>query len=251
MEDPVVQIEQRGEALRLRLNRPRAFNALNSKMIASLSEALDRAVREQPRLLIYTGSGRFFCFGVDFQHMKGEDIPSMVQSLLPEFQNVIRTLHVFPAPTICILNGHAAGAGLDLALAADFRIAVPGIKLSEAFVRWGLVPDGGGSLLLPRLVGLSRARRMALTGEAVPSETALDWGLIDEIVPEPELNHCIARWTETLSSLPREAYLSTRRLLNHHGGVDLDQALTEEAVTQKERLQSQEFRKILDTGGRP
>src|SRR5262249_26605951 len=146
--------------LRLTLNRPRQHNALDPELIGRLETVLRETASDgDVRVLLLAGSRRAFCFGADL-----EDLPRDPESrgialdaVLPRFQTMIVRLAHYPAPTIAAIGGFATGAGLDLALACDMRVAASTAKLSSAFVRMGLVPDGGGTYRLPRIAGLGRA----------------------------------------------------------------------------------------------
>lgn len=241
MSEPFVMVNQIDSTARITLNRPNAFNALGPDMITALAESLEKCRLGNPTLLIMTGTGRFFCYGVDFRGVEEGRVQTLIREMLPRYQSIIRSIQEFPAPTICVLNGHAAGAGLDLAMAADFRLAFGGIRLSEAFIRWGLVPDGGGTGMLPRLIGLQRARRMALTGEPVTAETALEWGLVDEVLDRDNPDPTLSAWIEKLENLPTETYITIRRMLRDHASLELDRVLEKERLEQEKRAGSSEF----------
>jgi len=175
--------------------------------------------------LILTGSGRFFCFGADFMEFQNR---SALADLLELFQNLILKLYHTSKITIACLNGFATGAGLDLALACDFRTAAEKIKLGEAYIGMGLVPDGGGSFLLPRLIGSSRAMEMFMTGEAVTAEDALSVGLVHRIFPQEELLSRTIEFANQLASKPATARHHIKRLLK-------EPALTLQDALRKER----------------
>lgn len=218
------------EGWEIQLHRPKKMNALNEAMLEALNKHLEEGAHKDPPFLFLTGSGRFFCFGADVKELRNH--PESLPRLLPLFQRIILRLWTFPSPTMAIFNGHAAGAGLDLALACDFRIAHPGVKLSEAFVQWGLVPDGGGTYQLPRLIGYQRAKYLALLGEPITAETAYAWGLVDEVVPKEQLEEAKNQWAKRYLNLSREAYRAIRQLLRENLHRSFEEALEEEKKAQ-------------------
>ena len=176
-----LEITQPAErVLQVRLNRPRQFNALDQTTLQELLQALEGFESSADEFMILIGAGRAFCFGADFSEFeKREDLPN----LLNTFQELVFRLNDCRKITVACLNGFATGAGLDLALACDFRIASENIKLGEAYISMGLVPDGGGSFFLPRLIGTGRALEMLLTGEAISAEEELTIGLVHKVFP--------------------------------------------------------------------
>ncbi|MDQ4059659.1 MAG: 2-(1,2-epoxy-1,2-dihydrophenyl)acetyl-CoA isomerase PaaG [Pseudomonadota bacterium] len=177
---------------RLTLARPDKLNALTSRMRQELLAALDHiAGYEAARVVILTGEGRGFCAGQDLDEAVGSgeaDGPADLGVPLDrEYNPLIRRLARFPKPTLAAVNGVAAGAGANLALVCDLVIAARSAQFAQAFVRIGLIPDCGGTFVLPRLVGLQRAMGLALTGEAIDAETAARWGLIWRAVEDAAL----------------------------------------------------------------
>ena len=197
--------DENGKAT-LTLNRPRALNALNGETIDELLRAVQKAA-EDPRVkvLILTGTGRAFCFGADvseFSQAGAAPVSPATLLLLEKSQEIIRLLAGMPKPTIAALNGFAAGLGLDLALACDLRIAAERARLAEAFTSMGLIPDGGGTFFLPRLVGLARAAEMIFTGEPVGSAEAERIGLVNRVVPNDQLSKAVADLADKLVGRP-------------------------------------------------
>jgi 2-(1,2-epoxy-1,2-dihydrophenyl)acetyl-CoA isomerase len=225
----------------LTLNRPRALNALDEELLHALDQALAHLEREADRgdvrALVLTGTGRAFCLGADPATLAAGD-PEARQSrfgaLLPVFQRAIRRLTDFPAPTLAALNGFATGAGLDLALACDLRLASNRVKLASAFVGMGLVPDGGGTYHLPRLVGTGRALEMILLGDALDAEAALAAGLVNKVVPPAELVSAARGMATRLAAAPRPAARLARELVRASGFRSFAEALGAEADAQLE-----------------
>ena len=171
--------------MQVTLNRPRQFNALAETTFRELTSAVTEFEQSSHNVLILTGSGRAFCFGADFQEfLDAERLPDLLQL----FQSLIQRLYQCEKITIAAINGFATGAGLDLALACDFRIASERAKLGEAYISMGLVSDGGGSFFLPRMVGTSRALQLLLTGESIDAAEARSLGLVNQTCPAEELS---------------------------------------------------------------
>jgi 2-(1,2-epoxy-1,2-dihydrophenyl)acetyl-CoA isomerase len=221
----------------LQLNRPRALNALDEATIEEAREALEHATADsEVKVLLLTGSGRAFCFGADvsmFQKSHDQDGPPFLEILLAKAQDLIRLLFELPKPTIAVLNGFASGLGLDLALACDLRIAAERVKLSEAFVSMGLVPDGGGTFLLPRLVGLARAAELIFTGVALGASEAERIGLVNQVVPISELENTAQNLAQKLARGPALAISLAKQALKKNLWGDLREALKVEAEFQK------------------
>jgi 2-(1,2-epoxy-1,2-dihydrophenyl)acetyl-CoA isomerase len=231
----------------LTLNRPRALNALDEPLLESLDRALVRLEKDEGlRALVLGGAGRAFSFGADLGTIDAADPASRRQrfaALLPLFQRVIRQIADFPSPTLAALGGFATGAGFDLALACDLRIASERAKLGSAFVGLGLVPDGGGTYHLPRLVGTGRALEMILLGDAIEAREALALGLVNRVVPAADLEDAASELAARLAAVPRPAALHARRLLR--SGAALAEALRAEARAQLDCAGSQAFTDAL------
>src|SRR5690349_6176211 len=163
---------------RITLNRPERLNALNVEMAAALDAAFDEAAADKTcRALLLTGAGRGFCAGQDLTEIVGAS-PADLERLLEHYHPLILKIRALPIPVVCAVNGVAAGAGANLALACDIVLAARSATFVQAFTRIGLVPDSGGSYFLPRLVGSARAMGLALLAESVGAEQAEQWGLI-------------------------------------------------------------------------
>jgi len=180
-----ILVEARGGYRRITLNRPQRLNALTAEMGDALLAALEAAEADAAcRAVLLTGAGRGFCAGQDLSQVGGE---VDLAELLDHYNPVIRKLRALPMPVVCAVNGVAAGAGANLALACDIVLAARSASFVQAFARIGLVPDCGGTWFLPRLVGGARARALAMLAEPLPAETAAAWGLIWRAVDDAEL----------------------------------------------------------------
>jgi 2-(1,2-epoxy-1,2-dihydrophenyl)acetyl-CoA isomerase len=231
------------------LNRPRALNALNGEMIGELLSALRQAAEDPGvKVLILTGAGRAFCLGADvseFSRHKDQQTQEATLLLLQKSQEIIRLLAGTPIPTIAALNGFATGLGLDLALACDLRIAAERAKMAEAFISMGLIPDGGGTFFLPRLVGLAKAAEMIFTGEPLSSVEAERIGLINRVVPNEEFVKVIEDLSDKLARRPSLALGLAKQALWKNLQGDLDSALKIEAQSQKICLASTDHREAV------
>lgn len=225
-----LRLESHGHVRTLVLDRPDALNALDRTLLAELSDALAvLAVDREARALVLTGSGRAFCAGADI----AEDNPLSIgvdDAWSVAVHRVVTELHRLRMPTIAAINGLATGAGLDLTLACDLRVAAAGTWVAEGYIDIGYSPDGGATYLLPRLVGPSRAAEMILTGRRVPVETALEWGLVSEVVAPEDLLERAAALAASIAAKPPVAAELAKRLLASNAGVSLEDALRNELV---------------------
>ncbi|HET6519398.1 MAG TPA: enoyl-CoA hydratase-related protein, partial [Geminicoccaceae bacterium] len=185
-----VLFEARDGVATLTLNRPDKLNAFNERMHGELRGALDEVERDGAvRAVLLTGAGSGFCAGQDLgdRAVSGDESPDLGATLEATYNPLIRRIRALPLPVVCAVNGVAAGAGANLAFACDIVIAARSARFIQAFCRVGLVPDGGGTFFLPRLVGEARAKAMALLGQPVGAEQALAWGMIWSVVDDDEL----------------------------------------------------------------
>lgn len=231
------------------LNRPRAFNALTRGMIDELHGVVkDASIDAEVKVLTLTGAGRAFCFGADVEEFREAMAQSKMDGtldLLAKSQEIIQILTSMPKPTIAAINGFATGLGLDLCLACDLRIAAERAKLAETFVSMGLVPDGGGTYFLPRLVGTARAAELILLGKPLSPAEALQMGLINKVVPNSELEKATLEWAEALANGPSVAIGLAKRALWKNLSEDIGSALREEAESQKICLRSQDHKEAV------
>jgi 2-(1,2-epoxy-1,2-dihydrophenyl)acetyl-CoA isomerase len=214
---------------RLTLSRPEALNALDR---ATGEEILDAAERLRDdasvRVVVVTGAGRAFSAGGDIKEMAraGSELSEeFVEQLLGTLNRSILALAEMPKPVLAAVNGIAAGIGFNLALAADIRVAARSAEFTQAFVKIGLVPDGGGTFFLPRLVGWARATELIMTGRTVSSEEALRLGLVNEVVDDSEFETTVESWAARLAAAPTAAIGRAKQLLAHSLTADLKSQL--------------------------
>ncbi len=173
--------ETKNNTLYITLNRPDVMNAFNTEMLMELQSAFKEAEADEIRCVVLTGNGKGFCSGQDLKDFEREK-KSFKQALEEKYNPLIKQIMNLPKPVICGINGVAAGAGLSLALACDFRIAVESAMLIEVFINVGLVPDSASTFTLPRMIGIPNAFRLCATGERVSAKQAKELGLVNAVV---------------------------------------------------------------------
>jgi 2-(1,2-epoxy-1,2-dihydrophenyl)acetyl-CoA isomerase len=235
-----------GGVATLTLNRPDKLNAFTGRMHEELRGALAQVRSDSSmRALVLTGAGRGFCAGQDLTEdvMAGTSEDYDVGATLEQNYNpLVLGLRALPIPVVCAVNGVAAGAGCNVALACDIVLAARSASFIEVFSRIALIPDAGGTYFLPRLVGQARALGMAMTAEKVTAEQAQAWGLIWKCVDDAELMPAARSLASQLASGPTRAYALTKQALYASGGNNIDQQLALEAKLQREAGGSVDFR---------
>jgi 2-(1,2-epoxy-1,2-dihydrophenyl)acetyl-CoA isomerase len=242
--DDQVLAREEGGVLWLTLNRPEAANALTPDQRDRLIERLAGAAeRVDVRAVVLGATGRHFCTGADLRASQpGPERPAgapervvgdVARMLAGGAQRLVSAVLDCDKPVVAAVNGTAAGIGAHLALACDLVLAAEGARFIEVFVRRGLVPDGGGSWLLPRLVGLARAKELMFFGDDLPAAEAERLGLVNRVVPADELPKVAAEWAGRLAAGPTRALGLTKRLLNRSLDSDRATAFREEALAQE------------------
>jgi len=239
-----------GAVHRLTMNRPARRNALVPGLARAIARELDRvADADGAELVILRGAGGHFCAGLDLHWLRGLGVQPAVADLqhgLADFQAAVLAVVRCPVPVLAVIEGTAAGFGLDLALACDLRLASTNAAFTSAFGRMGLVPDGGSTFTLPRLVGLGPALRLLLAGETIDAARAQAIGLVDEVVDgaalETEVDALAGRLTAGASSSVR----AIKRLVRATEIGVLEQVLAAEGAAQLQALQGPEFRARLE-----
>lgn len=225
MTTPPLLVERDGHVETWTLNRPEERNAISDDaMVRALEQAVDDAGRDpEVRAVVLTGAGSAFSSGGNVKHMHersgmfGGTPAELRQGYRQGIQRIPRALHECDVPLVAAVNGPAVGAGCDLALLCDVRVASTRALFAESFVKVGLIPGDGGAWLLPRAVGMSRAAEMALTGRPIDADTALAWGLVSRVV-EPDVLLGEARSVaEAIAANPPQVVRMTKRLLREGG----------------------------------
>ena len=225
----------------IQMNRPEMMNALNRQMRAELTHAL-RDVATRARVMVLTGSGRAFCSGQDLGDGGNAAQIDLERTLREEYEPMLRAIYDAPVPVIAAVNGAAAGAGANLALAADVVIAHEDAVFIQAFSRIGLIPDAGGTFFLPRQVGLARAMGAMLFAERVTARQAADWGMIWECAPQAEFEALWQSRARALADGPTVALGNLRQALRAGLSNTLSEQLALEARLQSQAGKTRDFR---------
>jgi 2-(1,2-epoxy-1,2-dihydrophenyl)acetyl-CoA isomerase len=232
------------DVARLTLNRPDKLNSFNSVMHAEVREALTRVTAERARVLVLSGAGRGFCAGQDLGDRTvapGASGIDLGESIEKNYKPLVLALRNLPLPVIAAVNGVAAGAGANIALACDIVIAARSASFVQAFCRLGLVPDSGGTWMLPRLVGNARALGLALLGDKLPAEQAAAWGLIWRCVEDDELGSTVDQLARQLAAAPTRALARSKQAINAASQHSLEQQLDMERDFQRELGRSADY----------
>jgi 2-(1,2-epoxy-1,2-dihydrophenyl)acetyl-CoA isomerase len=243
-EEPV-RLEVEAGAARIVLNRPDTLNAWNAEFGGGLRDALAAAAEDDSvRAIMITGAGRGFSSGADLgEQRSGVDgaAPDLSARLRELYNPIILSVREIPKPVIAAVNGPAAGIGCSLALACDLIVAAESAFFLLAFVNIGLVPDGGVTTVVAARAGAARSAEMAMLGERVPAAQALEWGLINRVVADDELEREAGDLLAKLASGPTRAYANIKRLLNRTLYSDLREQLEAEAAAQGEQGRTSDF----------
>jgi 2-(1,2-epoxy-1,2-dihydrophenyl)acetyl-CoA isomerase len=233
-------------AARLTLNRPDRLNSFTVEMHDEVAEALTRVEADETiRALLITGAGRGFCAGQDLADRTvapGAEGVDLGESLENRYNPLVRRLVELPKPVVCAVNGVAAGAGANIAFAADIVLAAKSAKFLQSFSNLGLVPDSGGTWILPRLIGHARALGLALTGEPITAEKAESWGLIWRTVDDGELMGEAGNLLERLASGPTRGYAAIKLAMRNSWLAGFNEQLDLERDLQRELGRSSDFR---------
>jgi len=229
--------EQSGGVLALTLNRPEVLNSCNRRMVAELRDAFaGAAAAESTRAVLLTGAGRAFCAGQDLaEAMPPAPAPTPdIGGIVEGYNALILAMRALEKPVVCAVNGVAAGAGANIALASDLVLAAENASFIQAFSKIGLIPDNGGTFFLPRLVGMARATSLTMLGDKVAAQQALDWGLIHRVVPAATLLDEARALAEHLATQPTRGLGLIKRALNASWGNSLAAQLDVERDLQRE-----------------
>jgi 2-(1,2-epoxy-1,2-dihydrophenyl)acetyl-CoA isomerase len=241
MAEPLVLIETIGAVRKLTLNRPASLNSFTSAMHRELRSALDAAAGDAAvRCLVITGAGRGFCAGQDLNDPEvGTNVGQVVERI---YKPLALRIASMPVPVIAMVNGVAAGAGANFALGCDMVIAARSASFIQAFSKIGLIPDCGGTWLLPRLVGRAKAIGLAMTGDKLSAEVAERMGLIWAVVEDAALNDQTMALAGKLAAMPTKALAATRRTIDEAIMFDYSSALSLEARVQNDMGAQSDFR---------
>ncbi|WP_245444105.1 enoyl-CoA hydratase/isomerase family protein [Microvirga sp. KLBC 81] len=227
----------------IKLNRPSVLNAIDAGAArAFLSTLKSIADCSDVRAIVLRGEGRAFCAGGDVSRFGNGDPEAAIDEIITPFHEALQLLNSLPQPSVAAVHGAAAGAGFSLALACDFAIATETAKFTLAYARIGASPDGAATYHLPRIVGLRKAKELALLADTIDAAEALRLGLVNRVVPEAEFDSECARLATRLAAGPSTAYHRIRELLTSSFNRDLDAQLEAERQAFKALSRTQDFR---------
>lgn len=239
-----VLIEKNEQITTLTLNRPKALNSLNDELVEEALDALEGLEKDADlRALVVAGAGKAFCAGGDLNYIKNNltDAASAGHFISRVGELVVR-LHKLPCPTVAMVGGVAAGAGANLALACDIIYCSVSARFGQSFTKVGLIPDAGGHYLLPRAIGLARAKELMFTGDLVNASSALDLGLVNKVFDDDQLEAAVYALASTLAAGPPLALAAVKRNLNLSLECSLEQMLAMETAGQSLAILSEDGR---------
>jgi len=245
MDFETIKLEIAGGAAKLTLNRPDRLNSFTVQMHDEVSRALEAVSKGDARVLVLTGAGRGFCAGQDLSDRAvapGGDGVDLGESIEKRYNPLLRRLTSMPIPVIGAINGVAAGAGANIALACDIVIAAKSAKFIQSFANIGLIPDCGGTWTLPRVAGQARALGLALTGEPLPAEKAEAWGVIWKCVADDKLHAEVDALAAKFASAPTTGLAETKRLIRESATRSFDAALDVERDSQRRLGRSADYK---------
>lgn len=228
---PAVSQELRGKVLWVFLERPDVMNAINADVIEGLHRAADRAQHKDVRAVVIRGTGRAFCAGADLHQVPGEDIDiGQLKNTVSDVAAAIDRIADLPKPVLAAVNGIVAAGGLELVLACDIVVAVRDAKFADAHSNYGLLPGAGGSVRLPRLVGLALAKRMMLTGDFIKPQDLMHTGFISAIVEPEELDSYVDQVATNLAERSPRVLSAMKRLIDNASESSVADASRAEAA---------------------
>jgi 2-(1,2-epoxy-1,2-dihydrophenyl)acetyl-CoA isomerase len=228
-----IKTESIGQVLKLTLNRPDKFNSFNREMALQLQRALDTAASDKNiRAILLTGEGKAFCAGQDLGEAMDPSGPGIERIVQEHYNPIILKIRELEKPVVCAVNGVAAGAGANIALACDVVIAGASASFIQAFSKIGLIPDSGGTFFLPRIIGFGRASALMMLGDKVTAADALQMGMIYKVVEDAKLTEDALVTAGTLAAMPTKGLGLTKRLLNQSLFNSLGDQLEAEGIEQ-------------------
>ena len=234
--------EQKNGVLILKLNRPDKFNSFNREMALQLIAELDKAEKDKTiRAILITGEGKAFCAGQDLSEAIDPNGPGIKKIVDEHYNPIILKIRNIEKPVLAAVNGVAAGAGANIALACDIVLAGKSASFIQAFSKIGLIPDSGGTFTLPRLIGFNMASALMITGDKLTAEDAKAHGIVYKVFEDAELSEQSLAQATNIANLPTKAIGITKRLLNQTYSNTLSQQLTLERDVQVESANSYDY----------
>ncbi len=239
-----VLVEVHDGVKRITLNAPERMNAVDRPMAERFRDAVIESANDDCKVVVITGAGGHFCSGADVNALGRPDggFENAIDFLEEVSNPIILNMREMAKPVIAAIPGVAAGIGCNIALAVDIRIASTEARFGQVFSRIGLIPDGGGTYLLPRTIGYARAYELMVTGEVFGAEKAHELGLVNEVVAPEELEATVDAWAARLAQGPSLSYAGIKSALNFSETHSLAEALDYEGVEQKKCILSEDFR---------
>ena len=227
----------------LTLNRPEVFNSFNKEMAFLLQDELDACEKDDAvRAIVLTGNGKAFCAGQDIGEITNPDLNPGFKKILDDHYNpIVKRIRTIEKPIVCGVNGVAAGAGANIALACDVVIASDKASFIQAFSKIGLIPDSAGTFFLPRLIGFGKASAIMMLGDKISAEKAEQMGMIYSVVSDENLQEEVSAKAMTLANMPTKALGLTKRLLNESMTNDLEAQLRLESKLQIESASTEDY----------
>ncbi|WP_405205177.1 enoyl-CoA hydratase-related protein [Aquimarina sp. LLG6339-5] len=228
---------------KISLNRPETFNSFNREMALRLQDTLDTCeANNEVRAILLTGNGKAFCAGQDLNEVTSPELNPGFRKILEEHYNpIVQRIRNIEKPIIAAVNGVAAGAGANIALACDIVVASEGASFIQAFSKIGLIPDSAGTFFLPRLIGFQKASALMMLGDKVTAEQAEDLGMLYKVFPVETFEDQVLKLANKVAQMPTKALGLTKRLLNQSMVNTLDQQLTMESDLQIEAAESNDY----------
>ncbi len=225
------------------LNRPEVFNSFNEPMALALQQTLrDIAENADVRAVVLTGEGKAFCAGQDLAAATAPDSLEISEIVVKQYNPIVRQIRELEKPVIAAVNGVAAGAGANLALACDIVVARESASFIQAFSKIGLIPDSGGTYFLPRLVGMQRASALMMTGDKVSAREALDMGMLYKVFADDAFESEVTALAQKMAQMPTKGLAYTKQLLNQSFNSSLEEQLGHEATWQSKAGSTHDFK---------
>jgi len=238
-----IELKLKNKVAYITFNRPEVFNSFNREMALTFQEVLDQCERnDEVRAIVLTGNGKAFCAGQDLKEVTSPELNPGFKKILEEHYNpLIQRIRAIQKPIIAAVNGVAAGAGANIALACDIVLAHEKVSFIQAFSKIGLVPDSAGTFFLPRLIGFQKAIALAMLGDKVSAHEAEKLGMIYKVIPLDSFSEEVHQMAEQLSNMPTKALGMIKTLFNQSMTNDLDAQLALESKYQIEAAKSEDY----------
>ncbi len=240
---PSIELKIENGVARIMLNRPETFNSFNREMALRLQKTLDDCnTNDAVKAIVLTGNGKAFCAGQDLNEVTSPELNPGFRTILEEHYNpIIERIRSIEKPIIAAVNGVAAGAGANIALACDIVVAVETASFIQAFSKIGLIPDSAGTFFLPRLIGLQKASALMMLGDKIPANEAEQLGMLYSVFSSEIFEEEVAKLASKMAEMPTKALGLTKRLLNRSMVNNLEQQLAMESDLQIEAAESEDY----------